>query len=86
LHDIPTNLAIHIELWDRCDKHIPWVIAATSSILIGNAAYDQRLALSWLEIGIRLEPRAIDPCDIANYYPHGPRLIGLLASRGKSKW
>jgi hypothetical protein len=28
LHDIPTNLSFHIELWDRCDQHIRWVIAA----------------------------------------------------------
>jgi hypothetical protein len=40
LHDIPSNLQIHVELWDRYDKHIRWVIAATSSIVIGNAAYD----------------------------------------------
>jgi hypothetical protein len=39
-HDIPSNLQIHVELWDRYDKHIRWVIAATSSIVIGNAAYD----------------------------------------------
>jgi hypothetical protein len=40
LHDIPSNLQIHVELWDWYDKHIRWVIAATSSIVIGNAAYD----------------------------------------------
>jgi hypothetical protein len=40
LHDIPSNLQIHVELWDRYDKHIRWVIAATSSIVIGNAAFD----------------------------------------------
>jgi hypothetical protein len=40
LHDIPSNLQIRVELWDRYDKHIRWVIAATSSIVIGNAAYD----------------------------------------------
>ena len=40
-----------------------------------------RLALTWLEIVIRIEPRAIDLCDIANYYPRGPRLIGLNRER-----
>ena len=28
LHDIPSNLSFHIELWDRYDQHIRWVIAA----------------------------------------------------------
>jgi hypothetical protein len=40
LHDIPSNLQIRVELWDRYDKHIRSVIAATSSIVIGNAAFD----------------------------------------------
>jgi hypothetical protein len=39
LHDIG-NLQYHIELWDRRDQHIRWVIAATSSMAIGNAAFD----------------------------------------------
>jgi chromosome condensin MukBEF complex kleisin-like MukF subunit len=26
LHDILSNLQIHVELWDRYDKHIRWVI------------------------------------------------------------
>jgi hypothetical protein len=42
LHDIPSNLQIHVELWDRYDNHVRWVIAATSSIVIGNAAYALR--------------------------------------------
>ena len=29
LHDIPSNLQIHVELWDRYDKHIRSVIAAS---------------------------------------------------------
>jgi hypothetical protein len=45
LHDIPSNLSFHIELWDRYDQHIRWVIAATSSIVIGNAAYDVAVSL-----------------------------------------
>jgi len=44
LHDIPSNLAIHVELWDRNDGHVRWVIAATSSIIIGNAALDVAVA------------------------------------------
>ena len=40
LHDIPSNRQIHVELWDRYNKHIRWVIAATSSVVIGNAAFD----------------------------------------------
>jgi hypothetical protein len=40
LHDIPSNLQIHVELWDRYNSYVRWVIAATSSIVIGNAAYD----------------------------------------------
>jgi hypothetical protein len=44
LHDIPSNLGIHVELWDRHDQHIRWVVAATSSILIGNAAFDVAVA------------------------------------------
>ena len=45
LHDIPANLQTHVELWDRFDKHIRWVVAATSSITIGNAAYDVAVSM-----------------------------------------
>ena len=45
LHDIPANLQIHDDLWDRFDKHIRWVVAATSSITIGNAAYDVAVSM-----------------------------------------
>jgi hypothetical protein len=44
LHDIPTNLSFHVELWDRFDQHIRWVIAATSSVAIANAAFDVAVA------------------------------------------
>lgn len=59
LHDIPGDLAIRVELWDRYDKHIRWVIAATSSIVIGNAAYDAAVSVhpqEWvlLRQGIRV--------------------------------
>src|SRR5262245_23623656 len=39
LHDIPSNLNFHIEMWDRHDQHIRWVIAAASTITIARAAY-----------------------------------------------
>ena len=45
LHDIPSNLSFHIELWDRYDQHIRWVIAATSSIALANAAFDVAVAI-----------------------------------------
>jgi hypothetical protein len=45
LHDISPNLQIYVELWDRYDKHIRWVIAATSSIIIGNAAFDVAVSI-----------------------------------------
>jgi hypothetical protein len=45
LHDIPLNLPFHVELWDRRDLHIRWVLAATSSIVIGNAAFDMAASI-----------------------------------------
>jgi len=44
LHDIPTNLPFRVELWDRHDQHIRWVIAASSSVAIGHAALDAAIA------------------------------------------
>jgi len=44
LHDIPTNLPFRVELWDRNDQHIRWVIAASSSVAIGHAALDAAIA------------------------------------------
>jgi hypothetical protein len=44
LHDIPTNLPFHVELWDRNNQHIRWVIAASSSVAIGHAALDAAIA------------------------------------------
>jgi hypothetical protein len=44
LHDIPSHLGIRVELWDRYDQHVRWVVAATSSIVIGNAAFDVAVA------------------------------------------
>jgi predicted cobalt transporter CbtA len=40
LHDIPAQLPFRIEIWDRNDQHIRWVVAATSSVAVGHAALD----------------------------------------------
>jgi hypothetical protein len=53
LHEILPASAFRIELWDRYDENIRWVVAASASISISNAAFDaatlqfsdQRLAL-----------------------------------------
>jgi hypothetical protein len=37
LHDIPTNLPFRVEMWDRYDKHIRWLVAASTSV--ANATY-----------------------------------------------
>ena len=44
LHDIPTRLPFRVELWDRHDQHIRWVIAASSSVAIGHATLDAAIA------------------------------------------
>ena len=44
LHDIPANLPFRVELSDRHDQHIRWVIAASSSVAIGHAALDTAIA------------------------------------------
>jgi hypothetical protein len=44
LHDIPTNLPFRVEMWDRHDQHIRWVVAASSSVAIGQAALDTAIA------------------------------------------
>jgi len=44
LHDIPMRLPFRVELWDRNDQHIRWVIAASSSAAIGHAALDAAIA------------------------------------------
>jgi len=33
-----------VELWDRHDQHIRWVIAAASSVAVGHAALDAAIA------------------------------------------
>lgn len=44
LHDIPTRLPFRVELWDRHDQHIRWVIAASASVAVGHAALDAAIA------------------------------------------
>jgi hypothetical protein len=44
LHDIPTQLPFRVEMWDRHDQHIRWVIAASSSVAVGHAALDAAIA------------------------------------------
>jgi len=44
LHDIPTRLPFRVELWDRHDRHIRWVIAASSSAAVEHAALDAAIA------------------------------------------
>ena len=53
LHEVFPVSAFQVELWDRHADHLRWVVAATASITIGQAAFDvavsqypgQRLAL-----------------------------------------
>lgn len=44
LHDIPTRLPFRVEMWNRYDEHIRWVLAASSSVAIGHAALDASIA------------------------------------------
>jgi hypothetical protein len=44
LHDIPTRLPLRVELWDRNDQHIRWVIAAASNVAVAHAALDAAIA------------------------------------------
>jgi len=44
LHDIPTNLPFRVELWDRTDQHIRWVVSASSSVVMAHAAFDVAVA------------------------------------------
>jgi hypothetical protein len=45
---------------DRCDRHIQWVIAATSSVAIANAAFDVAVAMHPNE-RLMLHKRCSDP-------------------------
>ena len=44
LHDVPRNLPFRVEMWDRSDQHIRWVIAASASVAVGHAAMDAAIA------------------------------------------
>jgi hypothetical protein len=44
LHDIPMRLPFRVEMWDRSDQHIRWVLAASSSVAIAHAALDAAIA------------------------------------------
>ena len=44
LHDIPRNLPFRVEMWDRADQHIRWVVAASASVAIAHAALDVAIA------------------------------------------
>jgi hypothetical protein len=44
LHDITTNLPFRVELWDRHDQHIRWVISASASVAVGHAALEAAIA------------------------------------------
>jgi hypothetical protein len=44
LHDIPTRLPFRVELWDRNEQHVRWVLAASSSVAVGHAALDAAIS------------------------------------------
>ncbi len=54
LHEIFPVSVFRVELWDRHARHIRWVLAATASVAIANAALDT--AISEYP-GQRLTPR-----------------------------
>jgi hypothetical protein len=44
LHDIPARLLFRVELWDRSDQHVRWVISASASVAVSHAALDAAIA------------------------------------------
>ena len=44
LHDIPRNLPFRVEMWDRSEQHVRWVIAASASVAVGHAALEAAIA------------------------------------------
>jgi hypothetical protein len=44
LPDIPTRLPFRVEMWDRHDQHVRWVIAASANVAVGHAALDSAIA------------------------------------------
>jgi len=55
LHDIPMRLPFRVEMWDRSDQHVRWVVAASSSVAIAHAALDAAIANNPTE---RFTPRS----------------------------
>jgi hypothetical protein len=59
LHDISSDMPFRVELWDRVSLNRRWVVAATSTVTLGHAAFDGAIA-NWpdqrftLRHGIRL--------------------------------
>jgi hypothetical protein len=43
LHDIPTNLPFRVDMWERSNQHVRWVVAACSSAAVGHAAFDSAI-------------------------------------------
>jgi hypothetical protein len=44
LRDIPTYLPFRVEMWDRHDKEIRWVLSASSNVALAHAALDVAIA------------------------------------------
>ncbi len=44
LHDIARNLPFRLEMWDRSNQHVRWMMAASASVAIGHAAMDAAIA------------------------------------------
>ena len=44
LHGIPKRLPFRVELWDRHDQLIRWVISASASVAVGHAGFDAAIA------------------------------------------
>lgn len=44
LSDIPINLPFRVEMWDRTDEHVRWVVSASSSVMMAHAAFDIAVA------------------------------------------
>lgn len=44
LADIPTNLPFRIEMWDRWNDRIRWVLSASTSVAIAAAAFEAAAA------------------------------------------
>jgi hypothetical protein len=40
----PTQLPFRVDMWDRAEQHVRWLIAASSSVAVGHAALDAAIA------------------------------------------